>query len=105
VGTVPGGTTFLVDANFLNYESAPIEISVVVRRNAQNQPATINLNYESVSGFKDAAVYAVPESQDWSTATWRINDAQFVSQYGYNFRFNQGGYVLQSVTVTRLDRP
>ena len=104
VGTVPGGTTFLVDPNFMCYTTVPIEITAVVRRNADNAAATIKLNYESVSGVKDAEPYAVPESGDWVTAKWKIDDVQFVSQYGYNFRFDTGKYVLQSVTVTKVEK-
>jgi hypothetical protein len=38
----------------------------------------------------------------WSTPKWKIDDAQFVSQWAYNFRLNPGNYCIQSVTVTKL---
>ena len=102
VGTVPGGNVFMVDPNFLAYDTVPIEISAVVRRNEANAPATLKLNYESTSGYRDAAAYEIPDNTQWHTATWRIEDAQFVSQWAYNFRFNAGPYCVQSVSVTRL---
>jgi len=94
----------MVDANFLSYTTVPIEISVVVRRNEKNDPAKLTLTYESTSGYKKADPYEVPDNEKWHTATWKIEDAQFVSQWAYNFTLNSGKYVVQSVTVTRLDK-
>jgi hypothetical protein len=104
VGAVPGGNVFMVDPNFLSYTTTPIEISVVVRRNANNDPAKLALTYESTSGYKKAEVYEVPDNSKWHTATWKIDDAQFVSQWAYNFTLNSGEYSIQSVTVTKLDK-
>jgi len=101
-GTVPGGNVFMVDPNFLSYTTTPIEISVVIRRNEANDPAKLTLTYESTSGYKKAEPFEVPDNKEWSTAKWKIDDAQFVSQWAYNFTFNSGKYVVQSVTVTKL---
>jgi hypothetical protein len=103
-GNIPGGNVFMVDPNFLSYTSTPIEITAVVRRDAANDPAQLDLEYESTNGFKKAPVYQVPDNLNWHTATWRIDDSQFVSMWGYNFRLNSGKYVIQSVTVTKLDK-
>lgn len=106
-GSVPGGTVFMVDPNFLSYNAVPIEISVVVRRNAANAPATLRLTYEAPNGpscYKTAAPYQVPDNQQWHTAKWKIDDAQFVGQWAYSFTLAPGSYLLQSVTVTRLDK-
>ncbi len=104
VGSVPGGNVFMVDPNFLTYTSVPIEISAVVRRNEANDPAQLVLEYESTDGYKKAPVYEVPDNTAWHTATWKIDDAQFVAKWGFNFRFNSGKYVIQSVTVTKLQK-
>jgi len=104
VGSVPGGNVYMVDPNFLSYTTIPIEIQVVVRRNANNDPAQLILTYESTSGYKKTEPYDVPDNASWHTATWKITDAQFVSQWAYNFTLNSGKYIIQSVTVTRLDR-
>ncbi|MDD5262770.1 MAG: hypothetical protein PHD76_13070 [Methylacidiphilales bacterium] len=101
-GNIPGGNAFMVDPNFLSYTSTPIEISIVIRRDPTNHPAKIELEYESTSGYKKLPVYEVPESRDWNTAKWKIDDAQFVSMWGFNFRYNSGSYYVQSVTVTKL---
>jgi hypothetical protein len=101
---VPGGNVFMVDSNFLSYDLVPIEITAVVRRNEKNDPAQLELQYESTDGYKKPPVFEIPDNSQWHTATWRIDDAQFVGTWAFNFRFNTGKYAIQSVTVTRLDR-
>lgn len=109
-GGVPGGNVFIVDPNFLSYTTTPIEISAVVRRNEVNDNAGFKLIYESTSGLKTAKPgwYTVPDNQQWHTVRWRIDDAQFVNYWGYNFALESDGpkfskYYLQSVTVRKLD--
>jgi len=103
-GTVPGGNVFYVDPNFLSYTSTPIEITAVVRRNENNDPAKLTLEYESTTGngYKKPEPYDIPDNTDWHKATWRIDDAQFVGTWAFNFRFNSGKYFVQSVTVTKV---
>ena len=67
-------------------------------------PAKLALTYESTTGYKKAEPYDVPDNKQWHTATWKIDDAQFVSQWAYNFTLNSGKYSIQSVTVKRLDK-
>lgn len=103
-GNIPGGNVFMVDPNFLSYTPAPIEITAVVRRDAANDPVKLQLTYESSKGDKkDADAYDIPDNTDWHEATWKIDDDEFVSMYGFNFRFNSGKYVIQSVTVKKVD--
>ncbi|MEI6165820.1 MAG: hypothetical protein WCS52_01355 [bacterium] len=101
-GNVPGGNAFLVDPNFLSYDTVPVEITAVVRRNEQNDPFKLTLQYESTSGYKDAKPYDIPDNQEWHKATWRIDDPQFVASWAFDFRINSGKYCIQSVTVTKL---
>ena len=102
-GNVPGGNVFMVDPNFLSYTQTPIEITATVRRDPANDPAQVELDYESTNGEKKAPAFVIPDNVNWHKATWRLTDAEFVSMYGFNFRFNKGNYVVQSVTVTKLD--
>jgi hypothetical protein len=104
IGSVPGGNVYMVDPNFLCYTSTPTEIVAVVRRNAKNEPAKLSLTYESTTGYKKAEPYDIPESQEWHTARWRIDDAQFVSKWAYNFTLNSGSYSIQSVTVSKVEK-
>jgi hypothetical protein len=106
-GSVPGGTVFMVDPSFLTYNRTPIQISIVVRRNAANDNAGFKLVYESTNGYKDCGWYTVPDNKDWHTVSWTITDPEFVSMWGYNFALNSDGnqynnYCIQSVTVTKL---
>jgi hypothetical protein len=103
-GNVPGGNVFVVDPNFLSYTTVPIEIRMVVRRNPDNKPARITLEYESTSGYKKLAPFDIPESSEWSTATWSIDDDQFVNMWAYNFTVTSGSYLIQSVTVTKTSK-
>jgi hypothetical protein len=107
-GNVPGGNVFIVDPGFLSYTTTPIEITAVVRRNEANDNAGFNLNYESTSGLKNAnGWYTIPDNKEWHTVRWKIDDAQFVNYWGFNFSLNSDGdkfnhYFIQSVTVTKL---
>jgi hypothetical protein len=106
-GGVPGGNVFVVNPNFLNYTPEPIEITAVVRRNAANDNAGFKLVYESTNGFKTAGTwFTVPDNKKWHTVSWKIDDAQFVSYWGYNFALESDGnkfnkYYIQNVTVTK----
>jgi hypothetical protein len=109
-GNVPGGSTFIVDPEFLCYTPTPIEITAVVRRNPANDNAGFKLVYESTSGFKTSGGwYTVPDNKEWHTVTWKIDDDEFVNYWGFNFSLNSDGnkfnkYYIQSVTVTKLDK-
>ena len=51
----------------------------------------------------------MPDNKQWHTVNWKIDDAQFVSIWGYNFALDSDGnkfnkYYIQSVTVTKLDK-
>lgn len=109
-GSVPGGNMFIVDPGFLSYTTEPIEITAVVRRNEANDNSGFKLVYESTDGFKTAGNwYTVPDNKKWHTVKWTINDAQFVSYWGYNFSLVSDGnvynkYYVQSVSVTKTNQ-
>ena len=108
-GDVPGGNVFMVDPNFLSYTTTPIEITVVVRRNPNNDNAGFGLKYESTGGYKGVGWYTVPDNKEWHTKTWRIDDAQFTGKWGFNFSLDSDGnqynkYYIQSVTVTKVGK-
>lgn len=101
-GNIPGGSVFMVDPNFLSYTQTPIRITAVVRRFPANFPASIFLKYESSRGYTGAAAADIQGNHEWQTVTWNIEDSQFVSKWGFNFRFDSGRYYIKSVTVTKL---
>jgi hypothetical protein len=106
-GSVPGGNLFIVDPGFLSYTSTPIEITAVVRRNEANDNSGFKLVYESTDGFKTSGGwYTIPDNKEWHTVRWKIDDAQFVNFWGYNFALESDGntynkYYIRSVTVTK----
>ncbi len=106
-GNLPGGNLFVVDPAFLSYHSRPIEITAVVRRMEGNANAGFKLVYESSSGFKTAGSwFTIPDNKQWHTVSWKIDDAQFVNYWGYNFAFESDGntynkFYIQSVSVRK----
>lgn len=107
-GDVPGGNVFTVDPNFLSYDAVPIEISVVCRRQQNDAPVSLTLEYEAGtpdgSGYKKLPPVEIPAGDGWSTVRWRLDDARFVNMWGFNFRYNTGKYHVRSVTVTKLGK-
>lgn len=99
---------FVVDRNFLLYDSESIRISVVLRRNDPAQSAGFNLKYESTTDTHTSIGWnGVPADDQWHTMSWDIDDDQFVAYWGYNFMFSSDStehskYSLKSVTVTKL---
>lgn len=104
-GEVPkGGNAFIVDPAFLTYDTVPLEITVMVKRDATNKPENLELEYESTTGYKKMPAVAVPEGDQWQKVSWKIDDCQFVTTWTFNFRLNAGKRLVKDVTVTRLDR-
>lgn len=109
-GSVPGGGGFIVDPNFLSYKTGPIEITAQVRRKDQAKPASIILTYEhdnpkdpvGQDPFKKVPPQEIPAGDGWTTLAWHLEDAEFNSYWGYNFNFNRGDYLVQSVTVAKV---
>jgi hypothetical protein len=106
-GDVPLGNFYIVDPNFLSYTPARVRITAVVRRNEANDEAGFNVKYESPNGFKTTSWFTIPDNKDWHTATWEIDDTQFVNMWGYSFALHSDGnklnkYYVKSVTVEKL---
>ncbi len=102
-GSVAGGPVFIVDPNFLSYTAGAIKITAVVRRTPENRPAKLILEYESTTGFKKFPAFDIPDDKRWHVAHWKIDDAEFVSKWVLNFRFDLGDYLVRKVSVTKLD--
>lgn len=102
-GDAPGGNVYMVDPTFMTYTTEPIEITAEVRRTPENKPAKLILEYESTTGYQKPEPFVIPDNQQWHTATWRLDDPQFVGKYAFNFRFNNAKYYIRKVTVTKLN--
>jgi len=100
------GQSFTVDPGFMSYTTEPIVITAVVRRNAANDNAGFDLWYESTSGLRNTGGwYTIPGNDQWYTVAWKLDDAQFVGKWGYNFALNSDApmpYLLRSVVVSKI---
>ena len=79
---------FSVDPQFAPFGSRTFEITAVVRRIAPDKVAGMSLNYKSQRGYVDTAYHNIPESDEWHQITWKVDDANFVGAWGWNFRIN-----------------
>ena len=54
--------------------------------------AGMKLTYESAKGYRGAnGWWTIPEDDQWHEHTWKVTDANFVGQWGWNFRFDAIG--------------
>jgi hypothetical protein len=86
-------TYFRVDPQFVPYGTTSLEITAVVRRAAPAKPANVGLEYESSKGYTGfkGPNYEVPADAQWHEQTWKLTDANFVGQWGWNFRLTTTG--------------
>ena len=111
-GEIPkGGNVFYVDPNFLSYDTVPIEITAMVKRNEHADPISLGFEYESNDttreGYKKVQAREIPAgNSQWHKLSWKIDDCQFVGTWAFHFRIQADAkkYRIQSLTVTRLDR-
>jgi len=80
---------FRVDPLFVPYGTKELEITIVAKRLAPEKTAGMNLCYESTNGYTGAQVWwTMPEADQWHEHTWKVDNANFVGQWGWNFRFD-----------------
>jgi polysaccharide biosynthesis protein PslG len=88
----PGGeghyVYFSVDPEFLPFGTKTIEITAVVRRIAPDQVAGMIIDYESSRGYVGLSYRNIPESDAWQEISWKVEDANFIGAWGWNFRLN-----------------
>jgi hypothetical protein len=68
----------------------------------------MGLCYESAKGYTgNKGWWTIPEDDKWHENTWKIDDANFVGQWGWNFRFDSVGseneYLIKEVRVKKPD--
>jgi hypothetical protein len=101
---------FRVDPAFAGFGRNRLAITVVAKRPAPDQPAGMNLCYESLKGYRNAGSwFAIPAEDGWHEHTWTVDDANFVGAWGWNFRLDTiaspGEVHVREVRVRRLDPP
>jgi len=99
---------FRVDPQFAGFGTRQLEITVVARRADPERPASFQITYESQKGYKSApgGRWSIPAGEAWSEHTWKVNDANFVGAWGWNFRTDAGGspndFLIKEVRVKRV---
>lgn len=80
---------FRVDPLFVPYGTKGLAITVVAKRVAPDKNAGMNLCYESAKGYRGADTwFTIPADAQWHEYTWKVTDANFVGQWGWNFRLD-----------------
>lgn len=83
---------FRVDPTFAPFGTTNLEITVVARRAAADKPANTGLLYESLKGYRAAqGHFDIPADNGWHEYTWKVNNANFVGGWGWNFRTEATG--------------
>jgi hypothetical protein len=98
---------FDVDDSYAGVGDNDIEITVTGRAANPAVGATCNLTYESARGYRDTAEFwKVPADAAWHAHTFRLNDANFGNNWGWNFRLricgSPGDLLVKQVTVKRI---
>jgi len=101
---------FRVDPLFVPYGTKELEITIVAKRLAPDKNAGMNLCYESADGYRGApGWWTIPEGDQWQQNTWKVSDANFVGQWGWNFRFDAisspNEFLVKEVRVKRSNPP
>jgi polysaccharide biosynthesis protein PslG len=99
---------FKVDPQFAPFGTKELEITVVAKRFVPDKPASFQITYESMNGYKGAGDrFEIPEGDGWSEHTWKVNNANFVGGWGWNFRTDAGGspndIVIKEVRVKKVE--
>ena len=101
---------FRVDPQFVPYGTNSLQITIVAKRMAAGKSAGITVCYESSKGYRTLeGKWAIPEGEQWQEHTWTLRDANFVGQWGWNFRFDASGspneYLIKEVRVSKAAAP
>jgi hypothetical protein len=101
--------SFEVDPNFISYSPPGVNITIIARRDTNNDSAGLTIGYESTTGLlqqANAGVWTIPGNDQWYSYTFSLTDAEFDSKWGFNFFINSGAsssseFYIQSITLTK----
>jgi hypothetical protein len=102
---------FRVDPQFVPYGTTHLKITIVARRISAEKSASMGVTYESAThGYTGAGqAQEIPADIDWHELTWEVTDANFVGQWGWNFRFEATGspneFYVKEVRVDKIAGP
>lgn len=103
------GLSFRVNPTFAPFGTTNLEIKVVARRAAADQPAGFQMMYETlktIHGYDRAGWWTVPEDDKWHEYVWKVSDANFVGTWAYNFTITEvsSDLLVKEVSVRKLPR-
>ena len=109
-GKLPRYFSFRVHPSFVSDSPRSFEITMVAKRAETGKSGRMKIFfYESVNGYKPTGgSWDIPEGDAWQEKTWRVDDANFVGQWGYNFCFevqSVNPFLIKEVRVKRLSPP
>ena len=110
-GRISNMHMFRANTSFVASNAKALDITVVVRRLDQAKPAKIHIYfYESAGGYKPPTDpwWEIPAGEQWQEHTWKVSDANFVGQWGYNIAVetpSPGGLLLKEIRVTKAGAP
>jgi hypothetical protein len=79
---------FSVSPAFARTATGKLAITVLARRSGPDKNAGFKMTYESKSGYVSTEYANIPEGTDWQELVWNVDDANFVGQWGWNFRID-----------------
>ena len=99
---------FRTDPTFVGFGQNKLEITVVAKRSSPDKAAGMNLTYESLKGYRAAeGWFTIPAGNEWTEHTWKVDDANFVGAWGWNFRTDSvsspSEIHVKEVRVKRID--
>ncbi|HUT35580.1 MAG TPA: endo-1,4-beta-xylanase [Planctomycetota bacterium] len=98
---------FDVDDTYASVGDAELEITLVARRVDPTKAGGCKLCYESTKGYRATAEWwTVPAGPGWQQHTFRVRDANFANNWGWNFRTDSvgapGDIWVKEVVVKRI---
>ncbi len=85
---------FRTDPTFCGFADNKLEITIVARRAKPDKEAGMSLLFESKDkGYTGApgGYWAIPAGDQWQEHTWKVDNASFNGQWGWNFRTESTG--------------
>ena len=97
---------FDVDDSYASVGDKELEVTIAAQRVDPTRDAGCNLVYESGTGYKNLGEWwSIPAGEGWHQHTFRIQDANFANNWGWNFRIeavaSPGDFWVKEVTVKR----
>ncbi len=97
---------FRVDPQFVPFGTKELAVTIVAKRLGADKTASMSLTYESSKGYRGAPTrWTIPSDDQWHENTWNLTDANFVGQWGWNFRFDGNGspneFLIKEVRVQK----